>query len=266
MSLVVDDLTVYYRSLRGDVKARRRRQLRDRRRRDHGPRGRVGLRQVDARQEPDPHGRAHEVRRRPRRARRQGAADLGRREDERASASRRSRSSRSTRMSALNPTRRIGAMAADLLASRDVALDEVLPELQAPARARRAPGRRARPLPDRALRRDEAARRDGALVAARPVAADRRRGHLGARRLDAARGGRAARRVPRPRLRQEHDRDHPRPVRPLPDRRHDPRHVRGQARREGAGRDDHRRAAASRTRGCCSRRCPRSACASPSSG
>ena len=120
--------------------------------------------------------------------------------------------------------------------------------------------------PDRALGRDEAARGDGALVAARPVAADRRRGHLGARRLDAAGGRRAARRVPRPRLRQEHDRDHPRPLGPLPDRRHDPRHVRRQARREGAGRRRSSTRRGTRTRSCCSRRCPRSACASPSSG
>ena len=40
----------------------------------------------------------------------------------------------------------------------------------------------------------------------------------------------------------------------------------GQARREGAGRDDRRARRGTRTRGCCSRRCPRSACASPSSG
>ena len=196
----------------------------------------------------------------------QRAADLGRRADERRSGSRRSRSSRSTRMSALNPTRRIGTMAEELLAARHVKLETAMPELKRRLELVGLPRDVLDALPDRALRRDEAARRDGALVAARPVAPDRRRGHLGARRLDAAGRRRAARRVPRPRLRQEHDRDHARPLRALPDRRHDPRHVRRQAGREGAGRDDHRARRGTRTRSCCSRRCRRSGCASPSSG
>ena len=136
----------------------------------------------------------------------------------------------------------------------------------APARARRAGRRGPRPLPDRALRRSEAARRDGALDAARPVAPDRGRAHVRARRVDAAGGRRDARRVPRPRVREEHDRDHARPVDPLPDRRHDPRHVRGQARREGLGGRGHRGSAASLHASCCSARCPRSACATRSSG
>ena len=132
--------------------------------------------------------------------------------------------------------------------------------------ARRTARGRAGAIPDGALGRDEAARRDGVLVAPRSFAPDRRRGDVGARRVDAAGGVRAARRVPRPRLRQEHDRDHARPLGPVPDRRHDPRHVRRQARREGAGGDDRRLTGASRTRGCCSRRCPRSGCGTRRSG
>ena len=66
-------------------------------------------------------------------------------------------------------------------------------------------------------------------------------------------------------LRQEHDRDHPRPGDPVPDRRHDPRHVRRQARRAGAGGHDRRRSAAP-VHACSSARCPRSACASTSTG
>ena len=136
---------------------------------------------------------------------------------------------------------------------------------EAPPGAGRAVGGRPRPLPDRALRRDEAARRDGALDPARPVAPDRRRAHLRARRLDPAGRRGDARRVPRPRLREEHDRDHARPRDPLPDRRHDPGHVRRQARREGAGGARSSTTRAIRTRSCCSARCPRSARASPRS-
>ena len=61
-----------------------------------------------------------------------------------------------------------------------------------------------------------------------------------------------ARRVPRPGVREEHDRDHPRHLDPLPDRRHDHGHVRGQARREGAGRRRSSRRPGIRTRSCCS--------------
>ena len=111
--------------------------------------------------------------------------------------------------------------------------------------ARRAVARRARDVPDRALGRDEAAHRDGALDAAQPGAPDRGRDHVSARRLDPEGRRRDARRVPRPRLREEHDGDHARPGDPLSGRRHHPRHVRGQAGREGARRGDHRCAAAS---------------------
>ena len=169
-------------------------------------------------------------------------------------------------LSALNPTRKIGTMATELLASRDIPLNGVVRRVQTAPEARRAARGRAGAIPDRALGRDEAARRDGALVPARSLAPDRRRGDVGARRVDTASRVRAARGVPRPRLRQEHDRDHARPLGPVPDRRHDPRHVRRQARREGAGGDGRRRAGASRTRGCSSRRFPRSACGTRRSG
>ena len=95
-------------------------------------------------------------------------------------------------MSALNPTRKVGRIAEDLLESRGVRFATVLPGARAPARARRPLAGRARDVPDRALGRHEAAHRDGALDAARPLAADRRRDHVRARRLDAA--GRRARR------------------------------------------------------------------------
>jgi len=55
----------------------RRRDLLDRRQRDHGSRGRVGLRQIHARQQPDPPRRQDEVRRRERHARRQTACPSG---------------------------------------------------------------------------------------------------------------------------------------------------------------------------------------------
>ncbi len=57
--------------------------------------------------------------------------------------------------------------------------------------------------------------------------------------------GRDARRVPRPGVRPEHDRHHPRHVDPVPDRRHDHRDVRREAGREGRDRRHHRRAPAS---------------------
>ena len=174
-----------------------------------------------------------------------------RREDERRSASRRSRSSRSTRMSALNPTRRIGTMA------------------DGPARvaATSSPSRRCRSSSagssSSGLRRDVLARfpielsggmkqrvvmvlsslLDPSLLIADEVTSA----------LDVSTQRAVAELLVEFRdrgLRQEHDRDHPRPLRPLPDRRHDPRHVRGQARREGAGRDDRSRRRGTRTRSC----------------
>ena len=148
-------------------------------------------------------------------------------------------------MSALNPIRKIGRMISELLDSRGVSYDETRPELSRRLALVGLDDGSARPLSDRALRRPEATRRHGAVDAAEPVAPDRGRAHVGARRLDAEGGRRDARRVPRPRVREEHDRDHARPLDPLPDRRHDPGHVRGQARREGPGGRAHRRPAAS---------------------
>ena len=201
------------------------------------------MRQVDARQEPDSDGCAHAVRRRPRRARRQGASDLGRQEDEPLPVQGRLDHSpvRAQRAEPDAEDRDDGDGAPRIAGHPS---ERRGARVQTPPEARRAVRGRAGAIPDRALGRDEAARRDGALVPARSLAPDRRRGDVGARRVDPASRVRAARGVPRPRLRQEHDRDHARPLGPVPDRRHDPRHVRRQARREGAGGDGRRRAGA----------------------
>ena len=186
MSLAVDGLKVYYRSLRGDVKARRRRQLRDRGRRDHGPRRRVGLRQVDARQEPDPastRGCGYVAGASSSTAR---AAGRRRREDEAVPVQGGLDRSRSTRMSALNPTRKIGRD--DRGAARLAAASATTKCCRSSSAASSLVG-----LPDDVLERYPIELSGGmkqrvvmvALVAARPVAADRRRGHLRARRLDA---------------------------------------------------------------------------------
>ena len=117
-------------------------------------------------------------------------------------------------MSALNPTRQgrhDGARAARVAGRR---LRHGAPGARAPARARRPLGRTcSTAIP---IELSGGMKQRVVMVhldAARPVAADRRRDHVGARRLEPARGRRAARRVPRPRLREEHDRDHPRPRR-----------------------------------------------------
>ena len=73
--------------------------------------------------------------------------------------------------SALNPTRKIGRLIAELLRVARRLLRGEAARAEAPARPRRAVGGHPRPLPDRALRRHEAARRDGALDAPRPVTA-----------------------------------------------------------------------------------------------
>ena len=123
MSLQVDDLTVYYRSLRGDVKAVDGATLRDRRRRDHGARRRVRLRQVDARQEP----RSAWTRACGTSA---GSVELDGKElpiwdDGEMNAFRFKEVSIIPQyaLSALNPTRKIGTMATELLASRGVQLE-----------------------------------------------------------------------------------------------------------------------------------------------
>ena len=100
-------------------------------------------------------------------------------------------------------------MATELLDARGVA-ERRGAGVRAAAEAGRPVRGRARAIPDRAVRRDEAARRDGALVPARSLAADRRRDHVRARRLDPEGRVPDPRRVPGPRLREEHDRHHPR--------------------------------------------------------
>ena len=70
-------------------------------------------------------------------------------------------------MSALNPIRKIGRMISELLDSRGVSYDDDASRAESPARPRRPRRQRPRPLSDRALGRDEAARRDGALHASR---------------------------------------------------------------------------------------------------
>ena len=169
-------------------------------------------------------------------------------------------------MSALNPIRKIGVMISELLRLARRRLRRDAAGAEPPADARRPRRRGPRALPDRALGRNEAASRAGPLDAPQPVAPDRRRAHLRAGRVDPEGGGGNARRVPRSRLREEHDRDHPRPLDPLPDRRHDPRHVRRQAGREGDGDADHRGSAAPVHEAADRVAARRSGCASPSSG
>ena len=103
-------------------------------------------------------------------------------------------------MSALNPTRKIGRMVAELLDSRGVRTPTVRRAGTPPGPGRAAP-RGARQLPDRAVRRHEAADGDGHLHPARPVAAHRRRDDLRARRVDPEGRGQDPRGVPRPGLR-----------------------------------------------------------------
>ena len=162
-------------------------------------------------------------------------------------------------MSALNPIRKIGRMIRELLRARGVDADARA------ARARAAP-RAGRPRP-RACSISIPIELSGGmkqrvvmvistLLDPSLLIADEITSALD---VSTQRGGRGdAGRVPGPRLRQEHDLRHPRHRRPVPGRGHDPRHVRGQARREGAGRGDRLESRATRTRGCSSRRCPRS--------
>ena len=134
-------------------------------------------------------------------------------------------------MSAMNPTRKIGQMTAELLESRHVDYGQTLPERSgstwSACRAMCWAAIRS------AVRWDETADGDGSLDAAQPIAPHRRRDHVGARRLDAEGRRRNTRQLPRPRLCQEHDRDHPRRLDPLRDRRQHHGDVRREARREG---------------------------------
>ena len=95
-------------------------------------------------------------------------------------------------MSALNPTRKVGAVAADLLASRGVDYGTMLPELK---RRLELVGLSADVLGMFPIELSGGMKQrggDGDLDAARPVAPDRRRGHVGARRLEPARARRDA--------------------------------------------------------------------------
>ena len=76
-------------------------------------------------------------------------------------------------MSALNPTRKLGTLTAELLHSRGVPFHSVEAELVRRLELVGLFGGRPAPVSDRALGRNEAANGDGALDAARPVTADR---------------------------------------------------------------------------------------------
>ena len=163
MSLRVDDLTRLL-----PVAARRRegggrRDLRDRRRRDHGPRRRVGLRQVDARQEPrSAWTRACGTSR--------GRVELDGRElpiwdDARMNRFRFKRgldrpAVRAERAQPDAQDRHDGARSCSQ--SRGVAFDTVLPELERRLELVGLSEDVLGTLPDRALGRHEAARGDGA--------------------------------------------------------------------------------------------------------
>ena len=114
-------------------------------------------------------------------------------------------------------------------------------DLLAAGGLRHAGGRARLPL----LRRREAAHRDRPHGPAQPAGADPRRGHLGARQRDRARGAAGARRAL---ARAHHDRDRPPPL-DDPRRRPDPR-----ARRRADRRARHPRGAAASSAGA-TRRC-----------
>ena len=99
-------------------------------------------------------------------------------------------------MSALNPTRRIGKMVSELLKSRGINYKEALPEFERRVKLVGLDADVLYTVPDRALGRDEAAHGHGHLDAPQSFAADRRRGHLGPRRLHPAGRRRDADRVP----------------------------------------------------------------------
>jgi peptide/nickel transport system ATP-binding protein len=71
-------------------------------------------------------------------------------------------------MNAMNPTRKIGKMVAELLESRGVSYQETLPELHAAAGAGGAFARCAEYVPHRAVGRHEAAHGDGASTLLNP--------------------------------------------------------------------------------------------------
>ena len=122
-------------------------------------------------------------------------------------------------MSAMNPTRKIGKMIAELVEFEGQALSRGQARAAELARSRRPAARCPRSISDRAFGGHEAAHGHGHFDAHGPIAADCRRDHLGPGRLDAAGRRGDPRQLPQAQLRQEHDRDHPRHVDPVPDRR-----------------------------------------------
>ena len=164
VSLVVDDLRVYYRTLRGDVKASTA-SASGRRRGDHGARGRVGLREDDAREEPHPARRPHEARGRHGLARGESLPI----EDDRAMAKYRFRQVSIVPQYAMSASTRrgVGRLISDLLDARGAHYETMRPELVRRLSVVGLRGR-TRPVPDRALGRDEAARRDGARRCSTP--------------------------------------------------------------------------------------------------
>ena len=124
-------------------------------------------------------------------------------------------------MNALTPTRKIGRLITDLLKSHGIRnRAEVLTEMN---RRIELIGLKEDVLGKYPFELSGGMRQRVTIIMStllEPVAAHRRRGHLRARRIHAARGGRDADRVPRPRVRQERHRDHPRPGDPGADRRH----------------------------------------------
>ena len=145
MSLTVEDLTVYYRTLRGDVHgARRRHASRSPTARSWGSRASPGCGKSTLGKSLIRLDGAHAVRRRHVVARRRRPADLGRQRDEPIPVQGVSIVPQYA-MSALNPIRKIGRMTSELLdVPRRRRAERCVPELERRLEARRAARRRAR--------------------------------------------------------------------------------------------------------------------------
>ena len=142
-------------------------------------------------------------------------------------------------MSALNPIRKIGRMTSELLESRGIDASDLRPELE---RRLGLVGLAKDVLGMYPLELSGGMKQRVVLVhldAPRSHVADRRRDHLCTRRLEPTRRQQDARRVQGSGVREERDHDHARPCCPVPGRGHDPRHVCRQAGGEGPG-GDHR--------------------------
>ena len=146
-------------------------------------------------------------------------------------------------MSALNPTRKIGRMTSELLRSRGVpyksVVDELVRRFELVGLSEDVLGMYPIELSGGMKQRTVmviSTLLDPSLLIADEITS--------ALDVSSQKGGRrAARRVSRPRLRQEHDRHHARHLDSLPGRGHDPRHVRRAPGGEGARRRDHQLAA-----------------------